>query len=168
MFLYVTSGTADFMEKVVEKNTKHPIILLHGNGNSVLLHETEKKSVFAVPRKFEVLDGSGELEQKGYYVFHNIPVTDEGRLVFEEQMLALTAPLKSDSSLIAFRLLRPIKAETYILLTQWSGPASYDVWKNSTHYQKLEPLVEGSTSSVQAIFNGASYISIYIAPPKDQ
>ena len=60
MNFYVTSGTPDYMEKLIEKNAQHPLILLHGNGNSVVLHESDKKSIFAVPRKFEVIGQKGQ------------------------------------------------------------------------------------------------------------
>ncbi|MEK4230652.1 antibiotic biosynthesis monooxygenase family protein [Solibacillus sp. FSL H8-0538] len=167
MYIYLTSGTADYMEKLVEKYTKENLLILHGNGNSVLLHESEKKSVFAMPRKFEVIDGVGDLQQKGFFVFHNIPVTEEGRPIFEKQFLEQTASLKSDSSLIAYRFLRPVKAETYIILTQWPGPASFEVWKNSSHYKNnIAPLIEESTSTVQAIFHATAYTTTYSAPPK--
>ena len=44
------------------------MILIHGEGNSVLIHETEGKTVFATPRKFEVLDSVNDLEEHGFFV----------------------------------------------------------------------------------------------------
>lgn len=168
MNLYITSGTTDYMEKLVEKNKKENLIILNGDGNSVLLHETEKKSIFAVPRKFEVIDSIGDLQQMGFYVFLNIPVSEEGRPVFEKQFLDSSSTLKNDTSLIAYRFLRPIKSETYIILTQWTGPASFDVWKNSAHYKNaIAPIIEGTSSTVQVIFNSAAYTTTYSAPPKE-
>ena len=70
---------------VKNKYPNEAMILIHGEGNSVLIHETERKSVFATPRKFEVLDSVNDLEERGFFVFNNIPVTDEGRPVFEHR-----------------------------------------------------------------------------------
>ena len=168
MNLYMTSGTADYMEKQVEKYSTEQLIILHGNGNSVLIHETEKKSIFSAPRKFDVLDATGKLEQKGYYVFHNMPIVSDDRPVFEKKILDHVGSLKQDSSLISYRFLRPVKAETYILVTQWSGPASYEVWKNSSDYKNhLAPLLNSSQSSIQTIFNAATHITTYSAPPTE-
>ena len=36
---YLTSGTPEFMERLMNKYAKEPMILLHGKGNSVVMHE---------------------------------------------------------------------------------------------------------------------------------
>ena len=54
-------------------------------GNSLLLHETAGKTVFQTPRRYEVIGSSGTLQENGYFVFNNIPVTDEGRPIFEHR-----------------------------------------------------------------------------------
>lgn len=49
MYIYLTSGTGDFLEQVKNKYPNDHMILIHGEGNSVLIHETEGKTVFAAP-----------------------------------------------------------------------------------------------------------------------
>ena len=61
------------------------MIVMHGEGNSLLLHETEGKTVFQTPRRYEVISSSGTLEENGFFAFNNIPVTDEGRPIFEHR-----------------------------------------------------------------------------------
>ena len=165
MFFFITTGTPEFMEKVQLKNNDLPIVLLNGQGNSVLMYESEKKkSVFATPRKFEVLAGRGVFEQRGFVAFENIPVADEERLVFEESLLKNLSSLQNDSSCIAYRVLRPIKAETYLIVTQWAGPASYEVWKESSAYiDGLARLFEGATSPTQTMFTSKAYSTTYSA-----
>ena len=168
MNIYLTSGTPDFMEKVVRKHTKESIILLLGQSNAVLLHESDKKSVFAVPRPFQVLDGIGTFEQRGYFVFHNIALTDESREVFEQKWLAHSDTVKKNEALIAYRFIKPKKNEPYIIITQWAGPASYEVWTKSDIYlQQIAPLFDKTSSLVNDIFNTASHIATYSAPPLD-
>ena len=167
MFFYVTSGTPEFMEKVQAKNDKLGIVLLHGQGNSLLMYESEKKrSIFATPRKFEVLDGRGDFEQRGFVAIENIPVADEERPVFEEAVVKSVGNLHEDSSCIAFRVLRPLKAETYLVITQWAGPVSYDVWKKSA--SAFEELVGDSTSVTQTMFTSKAYTSTYSAPVEEE
>ena len=168
MNFYVTSGTPEYMEKLIAKNEKVPLILLHGNGNSVVLHESEKKSIFAVPRKFEILDSKGAFEQKYYFTIYNMPILSDERLVFEKKVLDVIQLLKANDGVIAYRFLRPIKADTYLLIIQWGGPATFEAWKNSEYYQNtIAPILEGSTSAMQSMFNASSYITTYSAPPKE-
>ena len=168
MNFYVTSGTPDYMEKLIAKNEKEPLILLHGNGNSVVLHETEKKSIFAVPRKFEVLDSKGSFEQKGYFAIYNLPISSDERPLFETKILDVIPTLKTNDGVIAYRFLRPIKADIYLLIIQWGGPASFEAWKNSEIYKNtLSPILEGRASTMQSMFNSSSYITTYNASPKE-
>lgn len=163
MFIYLTSGTPDFMEKKLkEHKSKGKMYVLHGSNNSVLLHETDGKTVFATPRKFEVLDQLNDIEQSGYFVLNNIPVTDEGRPVFEKRFLNQTKLIEKEPGLIAYRFLRPLNSETYIVLTQWTGPNSYDTWKNSQSFKDAHSTSEEIPGvQKQNIFNSASYITTY-------
>ncbi|MFL0583604.1 Target of RNAIII-activating protein [Solibacillus silvestris] len=168
MNFYVTSGTPDYMENLIAKNPQHPLILLHGNGNSVVLHETENKSIFAVPRKFEVIALDGQFTQKGYYTFFNMPIMSDESPVFEKKALDVIPALNSNDAVIAYRLLRPIKAETYLFIIQWGGPASYEVWKGSNEYKtSFAPIFEGTTQVLQSMFNSSSYITTYSAASKE-
>lgn len=168
MNFYITSGTSDYMEKLVAKQKKETLFLLHGQGNSVVLHESEKKSVFAVPRKFEIISGAGELEQRGYFVFYNMPIISDDGPVFEKKISDLLETFERDVTFISYRFLRPVKEETYILLTQWVGPASYEVWTNSNAYKNTwAAIVSGTQSSVQKLFNASTYITTYSAPPAE-
>ena len=169
MNIYLTSGTPDFMEKVVDKHAKEHIILLHGQANTVLLHESEKKSVFAVPRQFQVLDAKGQFEQRGYYVFHNISLTDESKEVFEQKWLSYSNVLKNNDALIAYRFLKPKKHDPYIIITQWAGPASYEVWtKTDIYKEQIAPLFDKTSTLVNDMFNAASHITTYQAPAREQ
>lgn len=163
MFFYMTSGTPEFMEKMYVSKRDVGLFLLHGQGNSVLFYETDKKkSIFATPRKFEVLAGRGSFEQRGYFAMENIPVVDEERGVFETAVLKTLKELESDVACIAYRVLRPVKSETYIVVTQWAGPVSYEKWKDSA--EAFSSLVHGSSSATQAMFTSKAYVSTFKAP----
>ncbi|OCS87234.1 antibiotic biosynthesis monooxygenase family protein [Caryophanon tenue] len=169
MKMYMTSGTADFMETVRQKHKKHEIFIMHGEGNTLLLHESDKKSVFATPRNFEVIQSNGTLEQKGFFALHNVPVSDESRLLFEQRYMKQQALFEDASGLIAYRFLRPIKHETYILLTQWAGPASYERWQQTDSYTQLFG-GESSTgiANTQILFMSKPYVTKYTAKPLEE
>lgn len=164
MFFYMTSGTPDFMEKLYRNKRDIGLYLLHGQGNSVLFYETDKKkSIFATPRKFDVVAERGTFEQRGYFAFENIPVADEEQGVFEEAAVkAVVSSLAGDSACIAYRVLRPVKSEIFLVVTQWAGPASYEKWKE--HAEAFTSLVDRSTSVTQTMFTSKAYVSIFNAP----
>ena len=168
MNFYLTSGTPEYMERLVDKYKKEGMILLHGGGNSVVMHESAKKTVFATPRRFEVIDGSGTFEQRGFVAMQNVPVMDEARPLFEERVIRAIAHLKNDPSLIAYRVLRPIKSDIYVVATQWAGPASFDMWMKSDNFQNgLASLLDSASSSTQNLFNAKTYTTTYTAPPAE-
>lgn len=155
MHFYMTSGTPEFMESIKNKNPHKDIYLLHGKGNSVLIHETSEKTIFQVPRKYEILETDGQFSKTGYFVLQHIPVSDEGKPVFEYQFTNLSPTIKNEPGFIALRVLKPIKSDTYIILTEWSGPHSYEIWTKSF------PLNFDAITEKQKFFTSAPYTSFY-------
>ena len=49
------------MEKLHQKYENENMYILYGTNETLLLHETERKTVFQTPRKYEVVDGLNEL-----------------------------------------------------------------------------------------------------------
>ena len=170
MNIYLTSGTPEFMNSVREKHSKENMVVLHGEGNSVLLHETNGKTVFATPRKFEVIDSSGEISEQGYFVFNNIPVTDEGRPIFEHRFSERARAIENEPGFIALRVLRPIKADTYIVLTEWTGPNSFQAWQKSQSYSEAHAKrgTEDGIDQRPNIFSSAPYITTYTTAKKNE
>lgn len=170
MNIYLTSGTSEFMESLKKKHTNENMVVLYGSGNAVLLHETNAESVFSTPRRFEVIDSSGELTDQGYYVFNNIPVTDEGRPIFEHRFTNRARAIEEEPGFIAFRLMRPIDSDTYIVLTQWTGPGSFETWQKSEAYNKAHEK-RGSDEGIDKrpnIFSSSSYVTTYWTKHEDK
>lgn len=167
MKFYLTSGTPEYMEKIQQKYPKEQMILLHGQGNSILMHESDKKSKFATPRQFEVIEGQGNFEQRGFVAMYNVPVAEESKGLFEESVITAIQPIKKEISCIAFRVLRPMKHETYVIITQWAGPASFETWTDSENFKgKLATLLTNAASSTQTMFTSKTYLTTYTAPAK--
>ncbi len=166
MNFYMTSGTGDFLQKIIDKHPNENLILLEGQGKAIVLHETTGKSIFSLPKNYEVADTFGKLQQKGFFVLYHLSVEGDRRDLFKQQFLkASEDTLKNDSSLISYRLLMPKKNNEHIIfISQWGGPASYEVWTRSAQYKAhFESLLNIGASSVQKIFDGESYITTYSA-----
>ncbi|MBE1554976.1 antibiotic biosynthesis monooxygenase family protein [Sporosarcina limicola] len=170
MNIFLTSGTPEFMEKMKEKHAEKNMFVMYGAGNSLLLHETEKKTVFQVPRRYEVIGSSGTLQKNGYFVFNNIPVSDEGRPVFEHRFQSRTNAIDDEPGFIAFRLLRPLDSDTYIVLTEWSDSSYFTSWKNSSAFKRshAEDTTAVGANSIAHIFSGAAYVTTYQMKKKEE
>ena len=163
MNIFITYGTIDFMRKLIEKHPSETMIVMNGEGTSLLLHETNGKTVFQTPRRYEVIGSSGDLGEDGYFVFNNIPVTDEGRPVFEHRFKQRAGAIDSEPGFIAFRLLRPLDSSTYIVLTQWENQASFKKWENSAAFEQAHAKNDDAPGVNKApqIFASASYVTSY-------
>ncbi|MGE8205145.1 antibiotic biosynthesis monooxygenase family protein [Heyndrickxia sp. NPDC080065] len=165
MNFYITTGTYDFLEKIFNKYKDEKIILMQNAQNSLLIHETEKKSIFGAPRKYEVLDRNGELENCGFVVFYNIPISDEGKPVFEYGYKNKKHLIENAFGNTASRLLKPKKGDTYIIFTMWKDEKDYKRWKNTDSYKTFisEHKTENPLSS-NSLFNGTPYETEYTIP----
>ncbi|REB08833.1 antibiotic biosynthesis monooxygenase [Sporosarcina sp. BI001-red] len=161
--VYITRGTAEFMEKIKKKNPGEKMILMHGNGGSQLLHETEDKTVFQTPNRYEVVAEVGQLQEHGFFALNNISISDEGKPIFEDRFKREHPAMESTPGFIAFRLLRPIGSDTYILLSEWDDSKSFDLYK---HNPAFEAAYDSTRKDIVAgpafhIFTSAPYLTFY-------
>lgn len=164
MNFYITSGTGDYLQRFKEKHPDQKMILLTNNEASILVHETEGASLFNEPRKYEVIDSTGSLGEEGFAVLNNIPVTDEGRPLFEDRFLNRPKMIENEPGFSAIRVLRPLSSNTYIILTVWENEVSFENWKKSKAFEgshKKQGADSGVDESKPKIFESASYVSKY-------
>jgi heme oxygenase (mycobilin-producing) len=165
MNVYMTNGTYDFLKSKKDTLPNETIFLMQNAETTLLLHETPGKTVFASPRRYEVVDGKGEISNKGFVVMNNIPVTDEGRPLIEYRFKNRAGLIEKEPGFIAIRVLRPIKSDTYVILTVWEKESDFIKWTNSksfhqAHSKQEEAKQQTSTSPVN-IFSSAPYVKKY-------
>lgn len=134
--LYIAIGTADFMQTLQGKYKKEQMILAHNDVNSILLHETDKKTKFAAPKKYNVVASEGQLEQHGYFALIYVSLMQEQHQVFEDRFKQRQHGISQEPGFVAFRLLRPLNDTDYVVLTEWTGAGSFEVWKLTNDYQE--------------------------------
>lgn len=161
MYTYITTGTYYFLKKIEEKHTNEDMFLMHNAETSLIWHETNGASVFQSPRKYEVIHSSGQLEKKGFVACNHIPVREEGRPVFEYQFGERMKKVESFPGFIAFRLLRPLSNDTYIIMTMWKDEKTYTDWKQSPSF------IESHSNAIHSaektsLFSGPSYVSVFL------
>lgn len=136
MKAYMTNGTVDFLLKL---NDQHPNLHFHlmtSPSSTLAYYEGNVKNVFVSGRAYDVLIHTGELQEDGFVVMNNIPVTEEGRPVFEERFKKRQHAVDAMPGFQAFRLLKPHKGNTYIVFTQWRRKVDYENWKNSEQFSE--------------------------------
>lgn len=164
MNVYITSGTADFLMKMKEKHSGETLVLMNNNESAILVHESSGETLFNEPRRYEVIDSAGSLDQAGFAVFNNIPVTDEGRPLFEDRFLNRPRLIENEPGFVAIRVLRPLSSNTYIILTVWKNEGAFEAWQKSKAYEhahKNRGTEAGIDSTKPNIFESASYVSKY-------
>jgi len=160
----MTSGTPDFLHKIIEDNPNETLIQLQGDDTSLLLHETSGSTLFSSPRNYEIFDQSGTLTQHGYFVFNNIPVSDEGRPVFEHRFKSRAGLIDKEPGFVAIRILRPLDSDTYVVLTQWDEEESFKNWQSSQAYNKAHEK-RGTDQGIdhqKTMFPRASFVTKYV------
>jgi heme-degrading monooxygenase HmoA len=131
MRLYITYGTVDYLAKLVKAHNDKNLRLMANNDTGILFHETEGISIFKEPKKYEVLDSIGNLLNGAYAVLNNIPVSHEGRPLYEKKFSDQARLIAKQPGFSAIRVLRLAKSDIYIILTLWENDKYFNTWQES-------------------------------------
>ncbi|WP_010283492.1 antibiotic biosynthesis monooxygenase [Bacillus timonensis] len=162
MNFYIALGTVDFLEKLREKHKKENMATFYNNETAILLHETTNKSVFAAPRRYEVLAGTGDIDSARFAALTYVPVTEEGKPLFEYNITQTNSMTQNTSGLVAFRALRPIKSDTFVIASFWMKESYYLDWTRSPAFLQLEQMIDKTKAGInQAVFSGPVYTKTF-------
>lgn len=165
MKLYIAMGTYEFLKKMRNAHPEQSLLFLQNENTCLLLHETEGNSLFKNPLKYEVIDGIGNLSVKqGSAVLHHIPVTDEGRPIFEYRFKEFSNQMEKVSGFETARVLRPQTSDTFCLLTLWKNAANFKEWHNSNMFHELFSTNEKKAKNnkkLPQIFPRSAYMTRY-------
>ncbi|UQD51335.1 hypothetical protein C0971_04365 [Bacillus methanolicus] len=105
------------------------------------------------------------MNHAGFAVLNHIPVTDEGRPVFEYRFKNRSRTIENQPGFAAIRVLRPLSSNTYIILTLWENEQGFERWQKSKAFEKAHDKKETDAGvDKQKIFSGPSYITKYVIP----
>ncbi|GIN19281.1 MAG TPA: antibiotic biosynthesis monooxygenase [Bacillus bacterium] len=167
MYTYITTGTYYFLKKLEEQHPDECMLLMQNAETALLWHETKGATVFQSPRKYEVIHSSGQLEKKGFIACNHVPVREEGRPVFEFKFTERMKKVESFPGFTAFRLLRPLSNDTYIVMTMWRDEEAYKDWKQSSSFVESHSKALQSAEST-SVFSGPSYVSVFVLEDKKE
>ena len=160
MNAYMTNGTLDYLVKVNEQHETIELYFMNRGEVTTAYYESDEATVFDTARAYEIVVSSGNLSEDGYVVMNNIPVTDEGRPIFETGFKQRAGMIDGTPGFYALRVLRPLRGNTYVVMVQWQDKTSYEVWKNSESFAKSHQ--QGKKSKKRPPYAaGPSYVTEY-------
>lgn len=166
-YAFITTGTKDFMLTLLKKLSTENLKFLRHRDHALLYHETTKKTIFQAPRRYEIIEKTGEFPDKGLAVLHYIPVVDEFRPVFEYRMKNRPKHLNTTPGFLTSRTLRPLQSNTYLIITCWENRLHYESSKITDKI--MESLGEEKSIEINQVkmYAGPSYIREYTIGIKD-
>lgn len=134
MELYKWEGHRDQAVAVLASEPNARLIFLVNGEQSALLYETQGGPPLANADAYQVLDAVGDINDGYYAVFNNIPVSEEGKELFESRFKNRAGKVEEEPGFAAIRVLRPVNSDTYIILTLWKDEESFTNWQQSQAY----------------------------------
>jgi len=159
MNVYMTSGTYEYLKSIQEKHSDQNVFLMQGEEKSLAI--TENENVFQEPFVYEIVDQVGTMQEKGFVVMNNIPVTDEGRPIFEDRFKNRAGSVEDSPGFQALSILRPTQGNTYVVLTQWASVENFEDWKNSQSFQKAHQKSGSESKEKPPFAAGPAYVTKY-------
>ncbi len=163
MNIHVTYGDVTELKAIKESLATENLMLMELGNEAVLIQENEGSAGFAEADSYTVLDSSGEITGGNYAVFNNIPVTSEGREIFEARFMNRARKIEDTEGFGAIRVLRPLESDTYVILTMWKDEAAFKAWQTSENYEtahKKRGTDEGIDKKPN-IFSRPSFVTTY-------
>ncbi|WAA13019.1 antibiotic biosynthesis monooxygenase family protein [Fervidibacillus halotolerans] len=135
--VYITTGTSSYLQRIEKKFPDIPLLFLQNVEHALLFHETYGKSIFKLPRIYEIIEEAGFLPSKGFATFYYLPVLEEERPAFEHAIKKLGKTFKGSTGFIAYRILRPVKGDLYAVFSCWDKESSFKIWKKHQYLSAI-------------------------------
>lgn len=160
MKLFIALGTVDFLEKLKNKYQKENMACFYNNKTAILIHESAKKTVFSAPKRYEIVESIGDIHSSSVAALTYIPIFEEDRPSFELRIKDLKNDVILSPGCIGIRILRPIKNDTYLIMTLWKNEGAYTSWKQTNSFNDYQKKI-GNPDGVKNLLSGPLYTKIF-------
>ena len=150
---------------------KHPNENIHHytrQDTTVLIHETNGESVFAQPREYSVIESRGEFYDHEFIPASYIPVSEEMRHRFENHYTNIDSEFDRFECFESFRLLRPKKGDTYMILLGYDSNESYEDFTKSAFFAEYFSREATRKFSGAEQYSTANYTKYWYRPEDDE
>lgn len=163
MELYKWQGHQDDAVQIMASLPNSRLIYLVNEEEAVLLQESAGSTVLPNAEAYQMLNAVGDINSGYYAVFNNIPVSDEGRELFESRFSNRAGLVEKEPGFAAIRVLRPVNSDTYVILTLWNSEEDFKNWQESEAYGSAHAK-RGTAEGIDKrpnIFPRPSFVSTY-------
>jgi heme oxygenase (mycobilin-producing) len=143
MKAHMTNGTLDFLLKLEEKYPKISFYFMTSNSGALAYYENSDKKVFSAGRTYEIVKKSGDFIKKAYIVMNTITVNEEDQVVYEDRIKNNLVNKIDDCH--AYRFLKPVKGNKFVILTIWKSVDSFNNWKRSQRFHDAQKIMQTET-----------------------
>ena len=163
MELYKWTGQRDQGVALLAALPNARLIYLVDGEESTVLFESEGGAAPQGFEAFHILNAVGDINDGFYAVFNNIPVSEEGRELFESRFKNRAGKVEQEPGFAAIRVLRPVDSDTYIILTLWKDEESFKNWQQSQAYGEAHAKrgTEEGIDQKPNIFPRPSYVTTF-------
>ncbi|MBP1968993.1 heme-degrading monooxygenase HmoA [Virgibacillus natechei] len=159
MKAFMTIGTIEFLQKLEDKHQEINLHLMNSSSGTLAYYEGISKQIFSAGSEYEVLLQTGEIKEDGYVVMNNIPVIEDGKAILEERFKNRGNMADKEPGFQAFRFLKPVQGDTYIVFTQWRSVEDFENWKDSDSFKNAH---QGKAAAKPTTFMSAKpFITTY-------
>ncbi|MFB1052194.1 antibiotic biosynthesis monooxygenase [Paraliobacillus sp. JSM ZJ581] len=132
MKAYMTNGTLKYLDHISKQHPNVDLFIMHNVYTSLAYYEVKQEiSLFHQARVYDVFLSIGELQEHGFISMRHIPLTDDGKPIFEDEWKKKIDMLHTHKELYAYRILKPTHGNTYIVCMQWKDEQSFREWETS-------------------------------------
>ncbi|MCH1626833.1 antibiotic biosynthesis monooxygenase family protein [Ferdinandcohnia quinoae] len=162
MKLFIALGTVDFLVKLKQKYQKENMACFYNNETAILIHESAKKTVFSAPRRYDAVETIGDVHSSDVAALTYIPIFEDDRPSFEFRMKDIKNDVILAPGSIGIRVLRPIKSDTYLIMTLWKNEGAYTNWRQTNSFTEFQQKI-GNPDGVKNLLSGPLYTKIFYA-----
>lgn len=168
MKCYITTGTYHFLHNIMKKHPNEDIHHYTRQDTTVLIHETNGDTVFAQPREYRILESKGVFINHEFIAASYIPVSDEMQHRFENHYVDIDSQFDNFEGFESFRLLKPRKGDTYMILVGFDSNELYEDFTKSSFYAEYFSREATRKFSGAEQYSTANYTKYWYRPEEDE
>ncbi|MDU1711749.1 MAG: signal transduction protein TRAP [Staphylococcus epidermidis] len=166
MYLYTSYGTYQFLNQIKLNHQERSLFQFSTNDSSIILEESEGKSILKHPSAYQVIDSTGEFSEHHFYSAIFVPTSEDHRQQLEKKLLHVDVPLSNFGGFKSYRLLKPTEGSTYKIYFGFANRTAYEDFKASDIFN------ENFSKDALSQYFGASgqhssYFERYLYPIED-
>lgn len=168
MKCYITTGTYQFLHGILNKHPEEDIHHYTRQDTTVLIHETPGESVFAQPREYRVIESKGKFINHEFIAASYIPVSEEMQHRFENHYIGIDGQFDAFEGFDSFRLLKPRKGDTYMILVGFDSIELYEDFTKSAFFAEYFSREATRKFSGADQYSTANYTKFWYRPDEEE